>query len=133
MHRAEQDTVPDRRSADSDARRAHCGARPAFFREKVGQLIAWGESEIALLRHPQGSDRSTKEHLIAIWQATGEQPEELANQPECPDEIRYLWDWFWQVAANFSFTELSHWSQLTRRNLRAWEVDVLFELSRVWK
>ncbi|MBN7822260.1 hypothetical protein [Bowmanella yangjiangensis] len=73
-----------------------------------------------------------REHLQRIEKTTGHRPKELADQPECPAELSYLWEWFWQLPRSFNFTELFHWSQLTRRNLRAWEAEVLADLQRVW-
>ncbi|WP_420920021.1 phage tail assembly chaperone [Pseudomonas citronellolis] len=67
-----------------------------------------------------------------IWKVTGDKPKELVEQPECPRDIAYLWEWFWQLPHPFNFTELHFWSQLTRRNLRAWEAEVLSDLQRVW-
>ncbi|WP_280282854.1 hypothetical protein [Pseudomonas sp. BN415] len=46
--------------------------------------------------------------------------------------MQYLWHWFWQLSRPFNFTELHHWSQLTRRNLRAWEAELLADLQRIW-
>lgn len=67
-----------------------------------------------------------------IWKVTGDRPKELADQPQLPSDLEYLWHWFWQLPKPFNFTELHHWSQLTRRNLRAWEAEVLADLQRIW-
>lgn len=85
-----------------------------------------------MLRPPPGSDRPLREHLQQIQKATGHTPKELADQPECPPELAYVWEWYWQLPRPFSFTELHHWSQLTRRRIRAWEADLLSSLSRIW-
>ncbi|CAE6906911.1 conserved protein of unknown function [Pseudomonas marincola] len=56
----------------------------------------------------------------------------MADQTDCPQELEYIWHWYWHIPKPVTFTELSHWSQLTHRNLRAWEADLLASLQRVW-
>jgi len=85
-----------------------------------------------MLRPPPGSDRPLRDHLTAIWKATGNKPPELEAQQDVPPELEYLWHWYWQIPKPITFTELHHWSQLTRRNLRAWEAELLAALSRAW-
>ncbi|WP_420830079.1 phage tail assembly chaperone [Pseudomonas marincola] len=67
-----------------------------------------------------------------MWKKTGFKPPELADQTDCPQELEYIWHWYWHIPKPVTFTELSHWSQLTHRNLRAWEADLLASLQRVW-
>jgi len=67
-----------------------------------------------------------------VWKASGEKPKELAKQPEPPEDLLYLWEWYWQLSPNFDFTEIQNWSLLTHRNLRAWEAELLRKLSRIW-
>tara|TARA_R110000765_G_scaffold44477_3_gene92166 strand:- start:135 stop:347 length:213 start_codon:yes stop_codon:yes gene_type:complete len=69
---------------------------------------------------------------MQVWKVSGEKPKELADQPDCPEEFAYIWEWFWQISPNFNFTEIQSWSLLTRRDLRAWEAELLVSLSRVW-
>ena len=84
-----------------------------------------------MLRPPPGSDRPLRDHLTTIWKATGHKPPEL-EQPEKPEALEYLWVWYWQIPKPITFTELHHWSSLTRRNLRAWEAELLASLHRSW-
>lgn len=69
-----------------------------------------------------------------VWKTTGVQPKELADQPELPEELRYLWEWFWELRSNqiLTFTEIHFWSQLTQKRLRGWEVELLRTLDRIY-
>lgn len=52
-------------------------------------------------------------------------PKELAEVPDCPEHMQYLWEWFKQInkGGEFTWTNLHAWSalhgvQLTRGELR---------------
>ncbi|WP_434801436.1 phage tail assembly chaperone [Spartinivicinus marinus] len=83
---------------------------------------------------PKGSDKPLKKHLLHVYKVTGKKPKELAEQPECPEALNYIWQWWLEVRGSdpLTFTELYHWSQLTHKHLRAWEVDLIRSLDRIY-
>lgn len=60
--------------------------------------------------------------------------EEL-DQPDFPDDLDYLWEWFLELhsarqsggfgAAPISYLEMEAWSRLTDRELRDWEARAI--------
>ncbi|WP_163836874.1 phage tail assembly chaperone [Spartinivicinus ruber] len=83
---------------------------------------------------PKGSKKSLKAQLLQVYKATGKKPKELAEQPKCPEELEYIFHWWLEVRSSetLTFTELYHWSELTKKNLRAWEVDLIRSLDRIY-
>lgn len=64
------------------------------------------------------------------WHQTGAMPEELQG-PTLPDYGAYLWEWYCELvrtSAELSYQEVQAWATLTGKQLRPWEVDVLFQL-----
>ncbi|MGI0119685.1 phage tail assembly chaperone [Zooshikella sp. RANM57] len=106
----------------------------AFFRQKTEQLAQHFEIEIKLHRCPVGSDTPLKKQLLQVYKTTGKKPKELTEQPECPRELEYILQWWLEVRGSepLTFTELQNWSQLTHKNLRAWEVDLIRSLDRIY-
>lgn len=56
---------------------------------------------------------------------SGKAPKELANQPPCPIELGYLWDWFKETGTECSNEGLLAWAQLTGRQLQPYEIQLL--------
>lgn len=74
--------------------------------------------------------------MVQVWKTLGKKPKQLEEQPEFPEDLRYLWEWYGEVKGPevFSFVELKAWSELTLQKPKAWEVDVMKTLDRVyWK
>jgi len=44
----------------------------------------------------------------------------------------YLWQWFNEIfyLEPLSFTEINAWSNLTNKNIRGWEAQLIYEMSR---
>jgi hypothetical protein len=82
-----------------------------------------------------------RSHLEAVFRQTGHMPEKLANIPEMPDELAYLWEWFCELDAargsnGFGISSISHseiraWAELTRVSPEPWEIGVLRRLDAV--
>jgi hypothetical protein len=73
--------------------------------------------------------------LIQVWKTLGRKPKELEDQPELPEELQYLWEWFLELRSGegmLTFTEIRSWSELTKQPLLAWEVDLLRALDRIY-
>lgn len=69
---------------------------------------------------------------MQVWKTLGRPPKELLDQPPFPEDIGYLWKWFLELqgSAELTYTEIKNWSELTGREILAWEVDVLKALHR---
>jgi hypothetical protein len=61
-------------------------------------------------------------------------PPELANAEPCPDALAYIWMWFCEVfnGERLQYAEIQAWSNLTKRSLSAFEVDLLRSLERTF-
>jgi hypothetical protein len=68
--------------------------------------------------------------LLAVQAATGKKPPEL-TVVEFPDEFAYLIEWFSQIKQPLTYSEIYHWSLMTRRSLDRWELDVLIKLDAI--
>lgn len=74
---------------------------------------------------PKGSDATVREHLLRVQDVTGKVPKELAAQPPCPEELRYMWGWFCELQGEASFAELDAWARVMGRRLQPYEVRML--------
>jgi hypothetical protein len=81
-----------------------------------------------------GSKSRLKDHLNQVWKTTGKKPNQLSEQPEFPEELRYIYDWYLEVkdVKQLTFTEIKNWSELSRTNIMAWEVDILKNIDRIY-
>ena len=52
----------------------------------------------------------------------------MADVPECPPELAYLWDWTTCIRGPISYTELEAWMRLNCVALSSWEVEVIMSL-----
>lgn len=61
-------------------------------------------------------------------------PPELADAPEPPEELLYLWEWFRDVFAGepLTYLELQAWSNMTGRNLQGWEAELIKSIDRIF-
>lgn len=63
-------------------------------------------------------------------------PPQLADAPEMPQELGYLWEWFREVFTGqpLTFGEMESWSNMTGKRLRGWEAELIKSLDRIfWK
>jgi hypothetical protein len=69
-----------------------------------------------------------------VWKTLGRKPKELDEQPDFPEEFRYIWDWYLEMRSGdpLTFTEIKSWSELTHQTLLAWEVDLVRTLDRLY-
>lgn len=75
---------------------------------------------------------SLRKHLLQVQKATGKVPRELAEFPELPEPVAYLWRWFWEAkgAGPLTYAEIKSWSELTATPLAPFEAQALMELDR---
>lgn len=71
---------------------------------------------------------------MQVWKALGRKPKELADQPDFPEELRYIWDWYLEMRSGepLTFTEIKSWAELTQQTLLAWEVDLVRMLDKLY-
>jgi hypothetical protein len=55
-------------------------------------------------------------------------PKQLAEIPECPPELAYLWQWTCGIRGPISYCEIEAWMRVNRVALSAWEVEVIMAL-----
>ena len=74
-----------------------------------------------------------KSHLLSAWKQTGVKPNEL-SEAECPESLSYLFEWFKELVGDkkMTFTEIRHWSDLTRKSIRPWEVDTIKAIDKIY-
>lgn len=64
---------------------------------------------------------------------TGKKPAGL-EQEELPECLAHIWLYYNEVFTGeaLTYSELYSWSRMTRRNLSAFEVDLIKSLERAW-
>ena len=69
-----------------------------------------------------------------VWKTLGRKPKELAEQPEFPEELRYIWEWYLEMRGRepLTFSEMQSWATLTHQKPLAWEVDLVRTLDRLY-
>lgn len=91
---------------------------------------------MALIKRPKGSNVTLRDHLQQVYKQTGVKPAQLAEQPEKPEELEYLYNWFLELvdySAPLTYQEIESWSRLTCVDLKAWETQVLKNLERIYR
>lgn len=83
---------------------------------------------------PKGSKVSLREHLKQVEKTLKRKPKQLAEAPPPPEGITYLWEWYLEMRTGepLTFSEIRNWSDLTKQELKAWEVDVIRTLDRLY-
>lgn len=71
---------------------------------------------------------------MQVWKTLGRKPKELEEQPDFPEELRYIWEWYLEIRTGdpLTFTEIKSWAELTHQPLLVWEVDLLRTLDRIY-
>lgn len=92
------------------------------------------EAEVELELPPKGSKVRLRNHLEQVYKQTGVKPLKLREQPDKPDELEYIVDWYLEVKTHeaLTYTELASWSAITQVGLLPWEVDVIKTLDRIY-
>lgn len=69
-----------------------------------------------------------------MWKVTGKQPPRLAEAPQCPEELIYIWDWYRDIftGQTMTFNEIQSWSQLMGYELSAIEAEMIRKLDRIF-
>ncbi len=71
---------------------------------------------------------------MQVWKTTGVKPKQLVEQPPFPEELRYIWNWYLEMRTGewLTFTEIKSWADLTSQSIKAWEVDLIRTLDRLY-
>lgn len=83
---------------------------------------------MAFVRHsfemmePQQDGATARDHLMAAWRMSGEQPQQLAEAPELPPGCAMLWSDFWELHGERGSNGFGP-SRITRRDIREWQQD----------
>jgi hypothetical protein len=82
-----------------------------------------------------------RSHLESIERQTGKKPKQLAEIPEMPGVLMYLWDWFCALDSGrggngfglnpLSYSEIQAWATLMQVQLAPWEVDAIKRIDAV--
>jgi hypothetical protein len=108
-----------------------------FFQARLGLFYARADEEFKLSLPVEGSKSSTslRRTLEIVHEKTGKMPQRLANLPEMPGELRYLWGYYneLQTGEALTFTEIRNWSELTCRNITSKEVLILKSLDDMFQ
>ncbi|ALH23698.1 hypothetical protein PaMx11_24 [Pseudomonas phage PaMx11] len=85
---------------------------------------------------PKGSKQTLRASLQQVWKTLGRKPKQLAEAPEMPEELAYVWEWYREVFSGqpLTFSELHHWSVMTGKRLLGWEAELIKSIDRIfWK
>lgn len=85
---------------------------------------------------PKGSKQTLRASLQQVWKTLGRKPKQLAEAPEMPEELAYVWEWYREVFSGqpLTFSELHHWSVMTGKRLLGWEAELIRSIDRIfWK
>lgn len=89
----------------------------------------------------QKDGTSLRSQYESVQRQTGKTPKVLAEIPEMPQALVYLWIWFCELDAArggngfglnpLSYAEIQAWSTLMRVKLAPWEVEALKRVDSV--
>lgn len=89
----------------------------------------------------QKDGSSLRSHLESIERQTGRKPKQLAEIPEMPADVGYLWAWFLELDGGrggngfglnpLSYSEIQAWATLMRVKLVPWEVEAIKRIDSV--
>lgn len=114
------------------------GAPRKFYRDLRARLIAHAEA-VYRLDTPRKDGSTLRQHLQAVWRASGRKPKEL-DIPEMPPMVAHLWDIFGELSVArgsngfginaINYREITSWQHLSGVTLTPWEAETLIHLDR---
>lgn len=71
---------------------------------------------------------------MQVWKTLKRKPQQLADAPELPEELQYIWEWFREVFAGepLTYTELQAWSAMSGKRTTGWEAELIKSLDRIF-
>lgn len=88
-----------------------------------------------MLKVTKGSKYTVRQNLEGVYKQTGIKPKKLANHPKQPADLDYLIRWYSQLirsSSELSYTEIAHFSQLMKINIKPWEIDIIMRLFSIF-
>ena len=89
------------------------------------------------LNERQGDGATLRHHLEQVYKQTGKRPEQF-TEVECPEEMRYLWQWFCELSGTrqysevgampITFQEMDAWARLSGNEPSPLDVKVLKQI-----
>jgi len=90
---------------------------------------------------PDKDGATVRQHLESVERQLKKRPAQL-DGPPMPEELRYLWRWFWELHAGRTVNGMSHtrashhdiwaWQQNFRIAAQPWELRTLMQLGVIW-
>lgn len=84
---------------------------------------------------------TTREYLEQRQKTTGKRAKEL-DLPPFPNVVEHIWLWFIDLHRGRSYgmngeeplrwVDIQAWCNLRQKTLQSWEIDMIFELDRLW-
>jgi len=108
--------------------------------------MAFAEHDFRVTRkNPDGATerdhQASAQRLISMLPGWKRKVEVEPEGPRCPEELQYLWRWFWDLASGISsggfgpavvtWSDLSAWCALRRCDLQPWEATVIVNLGQL--
>lgn len=106
----------------------------------IEELLTYAEREFELDQTPKGSESRLREHLTAIWEQTGQQPEQL-NNPEPNLAVRHLFADFLELSLArqigmvlnpLTYSEIETYNRLYQKQYAMWEIQTLKQLDTIY-
>lgn len=71
---------------------------------------------------------------MQVWKTVGRKPKALADVPDCPPELVYVWEWYLDLftGSRLSYQEIHYWTQIKSLTLKAWEVEALRSVDKLF-
>jgi len=78
----------------------------------------------------------------AEWMAAFGVEDKIPEPPVIPDAVMHVWEWFWKLNARrvpgfdsmapLTYSEIYHWSALTRTQIATQEINMLIQMDDVY-
>ncbi|WP_211440921.1 phage tail assembly chaperone [Collimonas humicola] len=104
-----------------------------FHQGLIADLLAFAKGEFTLDER-QSDGATLRQHIAIVAKQSGKIPEEYVF-PDCPEQLRYLWQLFIDFCESrcntgygilpLQYAEIEAWSRLMRCPLTPWEVSVI--------
>lgn len=83
----------------------------------------------------QKDGATLREHLMLVWERSGQMPKHLAERPDLPDVLEPLWADFLDLHVSrgvgmggplpISFTDIDAWQRVTGNRLEGWQLAMI--------
>jgi hypothetical protein len=91
---------------------------------------------------PDKSGSSRRAHLRQVEKTSGKTPEELLENPELPEPVKHVWEWWYELhnarsaggmgQSPITYLDIQAWAKMSRQEPTPWEVQALREMDKVY-